>query len=155
VAQVQGCNTSTAYRRVQRALQCEPSDTIETARRVALARLDAWGAMAQRIAEEDHVARSNGRVIYIENEAGELVPLLDRGPNLAALDRLRQIADQRNRILGIYAPSTVRLEVVPQEVIERLIAENERKIAAMEIELGIRPSRSELPPGASEGAASF
>jgi hypothetical protein len=65
--------------------------------------------------------------------------LTDVGPNLAALDRLRQIEDQRNRILGIYAPTAARVEVVPTDVIEALIAQNEALIRAAERELGIAP----------------
>jgi hypothetical protein len=139
VGRVQGVDTATAYRRVQRALYLEPDDTTEAARRVALARLNAMALIAQQVAEEDHIAHSNGRVIYVENKAGERVPLRDRGPNLAALDKLRKIEDQRNRILGTYAPTATRLEVVPAEVIERLIADQKRKIGALEIELGIEP----------------
>jgi hypothetical protein len=65
------------------------------------------------------------------------------------VDRLRQIEDQRNRLLGTYAPVSARLEVVPADVIERLIADNERLIAAAEAELGIGPSVPELLEGTS------
>jgi hypothetical protein len=41
--------------------------------------------------------------------------------------------------LGIYAPTAARVEVVPTDVIEALIAQNEALIRAAERELGIAP----------------
>ena len=147
VADVMGIDIAAAYRRVQRALHSEPLDDSATAKRVALARLNAQAVIAQRIAEQDFLAHSNGRVVGLNEtnpETGEQIPnswhpLTDVGPNLAALDRLRQIEDQRNRILGIYAPTAARVEVVPTDVIESLIAQNEALIRAAERELGIAP----------------
>jgi hypothetical protein len=140
VARVQGCPISTARDRVMRALAGQPDDDTALAKKVALARLNAQAIIAQRIAESEFVTHSNGRVVYL----GE-APLVDVGPNLAALDRLRQIEDQRNRILGIYAPTAARVEVVPRDVLERLVAENEAAIAAAERELGISSSVAQLP----------
>lgn len=147
VAEAMNCDLQTAYERVQRALHSEPLDDSETAKRVALARLNAQAVIAQRIAEQAFLAHSNGRVVGLNEtnaETGEQIPnswhpLTDVGPNLAALDRLRQIEDQRNRILGIYAPTAARVEVVPTDVIEALIAQNEALIRAAERELGIAP----------------
>ena len=106
---------------------------------VALARLDAMAKIAQQVAEEEHVARSNGRVIFVKDEAGEPVPLHDRLPNLQALDRLARIEDQRNRLLGTYAPTAARLEIVPQELVEELVRRNEEQIVALERDLGLPP----------------
>jgi hypothetical protein len=63
-------------------------------------------------------------------------------PNLAALDRLHRIEDQRHRILGTYSPLRSRIEVVPREVIEQRIAENELMIAHLERDLGLSPGGS-------------
>ena len=145
VARIQGCPVSTARDRVMRALAGEPDDDTALAKKVALARLNAQAIIAQRIAESEFVAHSNGRVVYL----GE-TPLVDVGPNLAALDRLQRIEDQRNRILGIYAPTAARIEVVPADVIERMIVENEALIRAAERELGLAPSTAGLPEAASE-----
>lgn len=60
----------------------------------------------------------------------------------ATLDRLQRISDQRNRLIGTYAPLTTRVEVIPAEVVERMIAENERLIAQAEKELGLSPGQS-------------
>jgi hypothetical protein len=130
---------STAYDRVQRALKAEPDNDTASAKKVALARLDAMAKIAQQVAEEEHVARSNGRVIFVKDEAGEPVPLHDRLPNLQALDRLARIEDQRNRLLGTYAPTAARLEVVPSELVEELVRRNEEQIAALEKDLGLPP----------------
>jgi hypothetical protein len=128
-----------------RALVAEPDDSVALAKKVALARLNAQAVIAQSIAESEFVAHSNGRVVYL----GE-VPLVDVGPNLAALDRLRQIEDQRCRILGLFAPTAARVEVVPADVLERLIAENEATIAAYERELSLALSTVGPPEAASE-----
>jgi hypothetical protein len=126
-----------------RALVGEPDDSVALAKKVALARLNAQAIIAQRIAEAEFVAHSNGLVVTLEGQ-----PLVDVAPNLAALDRLRAIEDQRNRILGIYAPTAARVEVVPADVLERLVAENEALIRAAERELGLAPLVPELPKGA-------
>ena len=132
-----------------RALVGEPDDNIALARKVSLARLNAMAVIAEGIAEEEFLVHSNGRVVGIQDDEGHFVPLRDRGPNLAAVDRLRQIEDQRNRLLGTYVPVSARLEVVPADVIQRLIEDNERLIAAAEAELGIGPSAPELPESTS------
>ena len=134
-----GIPVSTAYDRVQRALKAEPDNDTAGAKKVALARLDAMAKIAQQVAEEEHVARSNGRVIFVKDEAGEPVPLHDRLPNLQALDRLARIEDQRNRLLGTYAPTAARLEIVPQELVEELVRRNEEQIVALERDLGLPP----------------
>jgi hypothetical protein len=95
--------------------------------------------IAQEVAEEEHLAHSNGRLLYVTNETGVKAPLPDRLPNLQALDRLQRIEDQRNRLLGTYAPTAARIEIVPRDVGERMVRENERQIAALERELGLAP----------------
>ena len=81
--------------------------------------------------------------MFSEDERGNRTALYDRMPNLAALDRLHRIEDQRHRILGTYAPLRSRLEVVPRELIEQRIAENELMIAQLERELGLSPGAIE------------
>src|ERR1019366_5687592 len=89
VARVQGCPVSTARDRVRRALTGEPDDDTTLVKRVALARLNAQAVIAQGIAESEFFAHSNGRVVYFDGK-----PLIDVGPNLAAIDRLQRIEDQ-------------------------------------------------------------
>ena len=139
VADIMGCEVSTAFNRVQRALYDEPSDDVGMAKRVALNRLDAQAAIALAVAEEERPAVSHGHVVYAEDECGNRTALYDPMPNLAALDRLHRIEDQRHRLLGTYAPFRSRVEVIPQEVVEARIAENERLILIAERELGLRP----------------
>jgi hypothetical protein len=90
--------------------------------------------------EEEHLAHSNGRLLYVTNPDGAQAPLPDRLPNLQALDRLQRIEDQRNRLLSTYAPLAARIEIVPRDAVERMVRENEEQIAALERDL-------ELPPG--------
>jgi hypothetical protein len=144
VAEAQGCNVATAFRRVQRAFAGEPDDSTEVARKVSLARLAAMATLVQDVAEETHLAHSNGRIVgLLDGESGVFTPLLDRSVNLAAVDRLLRIEDQRARLLGSYAATRARVEVVPSDVVERLIAENEAMIRVAEIELGLPSSLPE------------
>lgn len=142
VAALMNCSVATAFNRVRRALYDEPSEDVAMAKKVALGRLNAQARIAQSIAEEEHPAVSHGHVVYAEDERGNRVRLCDRMPNLAALDRLHRIEDQRHRLLGTYAPYRSRVEVIPAEVIEARIAENEELIARLERELGIRPAET-------------
>lgn len=147
VAEVQRCPVSTARDRVRRAIAGEPNGDTALVKKVALARLNAQAVIAQRIAEQEFVAHSNGRVVGLEDPAtGQWRPLVDVGPNLAALDRLRQIEDQRCRILGLFAPTAARVEVVPTDVLERLVTENEAMIRAGEVELGLGPALQQAGP---------
>jgi hypothetical protein len=143
VAALLNCEVATAFNRVQRALYDEPSDDVAMAKRVALNRLDAQAAIAQAIAEEEHPAVSHGHVVYAEDECGNRTALYDPMPNLAALDRLHRIEDQRHRILGTYAPNSARVEVVPEDVVRARVEENELMIARLERELGLRPGEVE------------
>jgi len=103
--------------------------------------------IAQAVAEEEHLAHSNGRIVGVMDEAGVFIPLRDRTVNLAAIDRLARIEDQRARLQGTYAPTSARVEVIPSDVLEALIAQNEAAIAAAERELGLVPSALEPPEG--------
>jgi hypothetical protein len=143
VAALMGCEVATAFNRVRRALYDEPTDDIAVAKRIALNRLDAQAVIAQAIAEEEHPAVSHGHVVYAEDAAGNRVRLRDRMPNLAALDRLHRIEDQRHRLLGTYSPLKSRVEVIPAEVIEARVRENEAMIAAIERELGLGSGTNE------------
>jgi hypothetical protein len=138
---------STAYDRVQRALRAEPDNDVASARKLALTRLAAMATLAQEVADEVHLAHSNGRIVgLLDGETGVFTPLRDRTVNLAAVDRLLRIEDQRSRLIGSYAPTAARVEIVPVDVIEKRIAENEAMIRAAEIELGLSPSLSKSAP---------
>jgi hypothetical protein len=107
--------------------------------------LDAEARMALKIAESPHIAHSNGRVITLKDpQTGKDQVILDDLPNLQALDRLLRIRDQRAKLLGTYAPNSTRIEVIPADVVEARVAENERMIAEAERSLGI--GAAALPP---------
>lgn len=144
VAAELGISVGGAHERIKRGIHGEPENDLATSKRIALARLDDMAIIAAEVAREVHIAHSNGRVIMIDQvdeQTGEIrrMPLRDRLPNLQAIDRLQRIEDQRNRILGTYAPVQARVEVVPAELIENLLAENERRIRQSEAELGVDP----------------
>lgn len=96
--------------------------------------------IAQRVAEEEHLAYSNGRVLYVTSEDGERAALPDRLPNLQAVDRLGRIEDQRSRLLGLYAPTAARIEIIPRSVVEQMVRDNEAQIVALERDL-VPPAR--------------
>jgi hypothetical protein len=54
---------------------------------------------AQEILDTDHVAHSNGEVVYLGNK-----PVLDNGPKLAAIREQRMIVAQMSTLSGANAP---------------------------------------------------
>lgn len=106
IGQRQGCNQSSAYQRVQRALAAVPVEAVEELRRVELERLDLLleKVMTKAVSE-------------------------DKG-FLFAVDRALAIAERRSRLLGLDAPTRQTVTVITQDVvdaeIQRLEAELEQ-----------------------------
>jgi hypothetical protein len=136
-----------AHDAVSRALASLPSDGAEEARRLDLERLDrlievAWGVM-----ERPHLAVSNGRVVRRRtgeterdddgferlDDEGKTIPVyedvMDDGPTLQAIDRIRALLERRAKILGYDAPSRKQVEVITAETVDA-------EIARLEAELG-------------------
>lgn len=72
---------------------------------------------------------------YVTSTTGKLVlgpdgqPLLDSAPGQRSAAELRHLYDQRNRLLGNYAPSKQRVEVVTDDVVQKEIDQLAREIA--------------------------
>lgn len=59
---------------------------------------------AYAIAQKDHLAHSNGRVVEVVDADGKVVPVLDDGPKLAALAEVRKAAVEVMRLYGLAVP---------------------------------------------------
>ncbi len=70
-----------------------------------LERLDAAQTVVLAILEANHVLVSDGRIVSIEDEEGNKIPLPDSGPVLAAVREFRQISESRRKLLGLDAPT--------------------------------------------------
>jgi hypothetical protein len=133
-----------AHNAIGRAFAALPADGAEDAKRLDLERIDRLIEQAWDVMEREHVAYSNGRVVRRRigtevDEAGNErldadglpVPayedVLDDGPILSAVDRIRSLLDRRAKIFGYDAPSRSRIEVITEDAvdaeIERLAAE--------------------------------
>jgi DNA-binding transcriptional MerR regulator len=111
---------------IQRALAATVREPAEEVRQIELRRLDAILVdlnAAYRKAEEvslrNHVAISQGRVVYDDTGA----PVIDDAPVISALaqmsgiqDRRLKVQDRRAKYLGLDAPT--KLEVVTVDVVD-------------------------------------
>ena len=110
-------------------------------------RIDRLIEQAWDVMEREHVAYSNGRVVRRRigtevDEAGNErldadglpVPayedVLDDGPILSAVDRIRSLLDRRAKIFGYDAPSRSRIEVITEGLLLYLDAAEVRSLAA-------------------------
>lgn len=84
-------------------LRAEQDEVAGEYRAIELARLDDALAVCHRILHEEHVAHSGGNIVYREID-GQLVPLADSAPSLAAADRIVKISESRRKLLGLDAP---------------------------------------------------
>lgn len=66
---------------------------------------------AYAIAQKDHLAHSNGRVIEIADTDGKPKPVLDDGPKLAALAEVRKATVELVRLYGLAVPVKQELGV--------------------------------------------
>jgi hypothetical protein len=53
---------------------------------------------------------SGGKIVMVEDDDGNHVPLQDDGPTLAAIVALDRLIDRRCKVLGLYAPTRVVAE---------------------------------------------
>lgn len=136
-----------AHEAVQRAFADIPTEGAEAAKLADLERLDRLIEQAWAVMLRPHVAVSNGRVVRkfagIERDDdgierldpdGKTIPVfedvMDDGPVLAAIDRIRTLIERRAKIYGYEAPSRSRVEVITSDVIESEIARLEGELQA-------------------------
>ncbi len=90
--------------RAVEALKAEQHKAADELRAVELARLDDALAVCIRIMNEQHVAHSGGKIVERVID-GQIVPVIDNGPSLAAADRIVKISESRRKLLGLDAPA--------------------------------------------------
>ncbi len=111
-----------ARRAVERALLAIVQAPAAELRILSLARLDLAQKHAWKVLEREHLVVSNGRVVH-DPRTDE--PLRDDAPVLSAIDRVLAVEAQRNKLLGLNAPTRVEAITVDQieAEITRLAAE--------------------------------
>ena len=125
---------------IQRAIADIPrGSTIELVA-VELDKLDSIERECLAIMQRPHpVVAASGRIVTRVVEIGgklQGVELVDDSITLAAMDRLLKVSTQRARLLGLNAPTNVRLEVVNYDT-DAIDAEFEEfKQRALDIGLG-------------------
>jgi len=106
IAREMGCSKGKAWERVQRAFKATLQEPADQARAVELARLEDAHDQALAVLLREHVTVSQGRVVYGDDGA----PIIDDGPTLAAIDRIRALSESRRKLLGLDAPSRVSVD---------------------------------------------
>jgi len=125
-----GVSHQAAFEAVRRAAKENAVDPFEAAaaRQVVLDRIQDYRRIAQEILEAQHYQITQaGRVA----EGPDGLPLIDRDPNMRALDRLMKLEDMENRLRDNYPAARSRVEIVDEDVARALAEENEREIARL------------------------
>lgn len=113
-----GCSKSVAYERVRRAFRDTLAEPADQARAVELARLEDAHDRALAVLLREHITVSHGRVV--KDEDGNTI--IDDGPVLQAVDRIRALSESRRKLLGLDAPARVSVDAehLGREVAELL-----------------------------------
>lgn len=138
---------ASAYHAVQRAFADVPYEAVDEARRLDLERIDRLIDQAWAVMEREHVAYSNGQVVRqrtgdVErdddgferlDDKGKTIPVyepvMDDGPVLQAIDRIRSLLERRAKIIGYDAPVRSRVEVITHDMVEDAIVQLEAELA--------------------------
>lgn len=115
-------NESGVTKAIERALRDVQAPAVEALRASQQTVIDTMKSAALDILARDHVAHSNGRVIYdLEGDAGPdgtLKPVLDDGPRIQAINALRQVLEREAKLWGADAP--IRTAVEGDELVIRI-----------------------------------
>jgi hypothetical protein len=133
---------------IHRAFRDLPLPGTEDAKQLDLERIDRLIGNAWTVMEREHVAYSNGQVIRrrtgeVEvdesglerlDDKGRTIPVyeevLDDGPLLASIDRIRSLLERRAKIIGYDAPARSRIEVITEDVVDAELKALSEEIAA-------------------------
>lgn len=120
IAKKMGTSVSVAHARVQSAFRATLAEPAEQARAVELARLEDAHDHALAVLLREHLTVSHGKIIV----GPDGNPLIDDGPILQAIDRIRALSESRRKLLGLDAPSRVSVDAehLGQEVADLLNA---------------------------------
>lgn len=118
-----GLKTEGAVKKaIERALKDVQSPAVAELRAQQQSIIDVMKSVALDIMARDHVAHSNGRVIYdmesgIDSD-GHATPVLDDGPKLSAIGQLRQLLEREAKLHGTDSP--IRTVVEGDELVIRI-----------------------------------
>lgn len=134
---------SSAHAYVQRGLRATREANavvVEQARAAHRTRLEYALEVAIDILETEHVQVSHGRIV--KDDTG--TPILDDGPRLAAIDRLRSLSESLRKLDSIDQPAKIEKTVteVTQQDAELAELVNEYKAKNASIEQEIRARRA-------------
>jgi uncharacterized protein YicC (UPF0701 family) len=107
IAEIQRCDVSTAFARVERACKAVPVEAVESLRTVEIERLDLLQRVALEQLVTDQPKIDHGRVVRDDDGT----PMIDQAAKLTALDKLLKIAERRARLLGLDQPTRIAQEV--------------------------------------------
>ena len=127
-AEMNWASPSRAFDAVRRAAKENAADPLEQAeaRQAFLDRMQDYRRAAQ--------AELNAKHFVVTAQSGKLVtgpdgkPLIDREPNMRALDRLK-VDDMELRLRDLYPAAKSRVEVITEDALDAEMAEIARKIA--------------------------
>lgn len=86
-------------KRYVEALAAVPALAVTQHRAEQVALLDQLIDEAYAIAQKDHLAHSNGRVVQIDGQ-----PVLDDGPKLSAIGEIRKLLERMAKVVGSDTP---------------------------------------------------
>lgn len=98
-----GITKGRAFAAVKRAIMEIIKEPAEQARAVELARLEDAHDHALGVLLREHVTVSHGRIVT-DDEGNAII---DDGPVLAAIDRIRSLSESRRKLLGLDSPAQV------------------------------------------------
>lgn len=120
-----------AHRAVKRTHERILTVPLMTHVATAFAELDAITLRLIALMHRQHLVVSGGKIVY--DEHGQ--PLIDDGPELAALSRWMQVSESRRKLLGVDAAAKLDINLGESEVdaeIAKLVQAMESKGRAME-----------------------
>lgn len=121
-------SASTAVMAVQRALSDRRVSELDQVDNFAI----ALESLQQAIAKHEAIVAATH---FVTSTTGKLVcgpdgePLVDSAPAQRSLTELRHLYDQRNKLLGNYAPSRQAVQVVTDDVLQKEIDQLTAEIA--------------------------
>jgi hypothetical protein len=120
-----------AHHAVERALKAVVREPAEALRKLMHARLDEMRVVVREVMLGTHYAHSAGRLIFTPTgEDGASVPLVDKGPNLAAVGQYLKIEERAAKLDGVDA--AVKVQTLSLEEIQVQIATLEAEAADAE-----------------------
>ena len=126
-----GLSRAGAHEAIKRGRAMNRSPETDELKKDELAELDRVSRQLWAIVLDNHPKVDHGRVIYLPNltDSGKPKILFDPRINLQAYRELRAIGARRAALMGLDAPTQIRVETVTEDQVDGWIAELEAKLA--------------------------